>query len=42
MLSKNLLEKLAMGLSLLILAGLAWFWTLQVQDVIELLRLAAG
>ena len=42
MMSRNLLEKAALSLSLVILGSAAWFWVLQVQDVLDTLRLAYG
>lgn len=36
------LQRIAVGYAVAVLAGAAWFWTLQVQSVIELLRLAYG
>lgn len=35
-------EKVAFGFCLCVLAGAAWFWALQVGDVLELLALASG
>lgn len=40
--SRKLLQRIAVGYCLVVLAGAAWFWTLQVQSVIELLRIAYG
>ena len=40
--SKQLLEKLALAGGVLIVLGAAWFWALQVGDVLELLELAYG
>lgn len=40
--SKGLLEKLALTTSVLVLIAAVWFWTLQVGDVLETLRLAYG
>ena len=40
--SKELLEKAALGLSVLVIAGAIWFWAEQVGDVLELLSLAYG
>jgi hypothetical protein len=34
------IERIAIGASGIVLAALAWFWTLQVLGVIELLSLA--
>ena len=40
--NKQILERLALiSASAIIIAG-AWFWTLQIGDVIELLRMAYG
>ena len=36
------LERTALVMELLILAGGAWFWTLQVLEVLEILELAYG
>ncbi len=36
------LERTALVMALLILAGGAWFWTLQVLEVLEILELAYG
>lgn len=40
--SRKMLERLAVGYCVLTLAVAAWFWTKQVQSVIELLRIAYG
>jgi hypothetical protein len=40
--SRKLLQRLAVGYCALVLAGALWFWSLQVQSVIDLLRLAYG
>lgn len=37
-----LLERIAIGLSLVILGGWTIFWIVQIQDVLELLELAYG
>ena len=42
MMSKSLLEKLAMGLSAVVLVAAMWFWFEQIQHVLELLSLAYG
>ncbi len=39
---KQTLEKLAMGLSVLIIGTAAWFWYGQLQSVLELLEMAYG
>ena len=39
---KNLLEKAALVFAAVTVGAAAWFWTLQVQSVIELLRMAYG
>lgn len=36
------LERAALVLAALILAGGAWFWTLQILEVLEILELAYG
>jgi hypothetical protein len=35
-----MLEKVAIGYCAAVLAAAIWFWSLQVQSVIELLRIA--
>ncbi|XOV89891.1 MAG: hypothetical protein ACFHX7_08380 [Pseudomonadota bacterium] len=40
--TKGILEKTAMVLSVAIIAGWSVFWVMQVMDVIETLRLAYG
>ena len=40
--SKNILEKAALSLSVVVLGSAAWFWILQIQDVLDTLRLAYG
>jgi hypothetical protein len=40
--SRRTLQRIAVGYAVAVLAGALWFWTLQVQSVIELLRLAYG
>ncbi len=40
--SKNILEKAALSLSIVVLGSAVWFWILQIQDVLETLRLAYG
>lgn len=40
--SRKTLEKVAVAYCLLVLAGAAWFWSRQVESVIELLRIAYG
>lgn len=37
-----MLERLALAGSVLIISAAVWFWTLQVGDVLETLRLAYG
>ena len=39
---QKILEALAIGSAALIIFGLSWFWVLQIGDVSELLKLAAG
>lgn len=38
---KSILEKAAIGISVLVLLTAAWFWTGQLNDVLEFLALAA-
>ncbi len=40
--SRKVLQRIAVAYCLAVLAGAAWFWTLQVQSVLELLRMAYG
>ena len=40
--NKGILEKLAIGLSVVIIVTALWFWGTQVQSVIELLEMAYG
>ncbi len=40
--SKNILEKAALSLSVLVLGSGIWFWILQIQEVLDTLRLAYG
>ncbi len=40
--SQRLLERLALGTTAGVIIGAIWFWTLQVGDVLEILRLAYG
>jgi hypothetical protein len=37
-----ILEKVSIGFGVAIMLGAVWFWTLQVQDTLEILRMAAG
>lgn len=39
---KQILEKLAIGLGVLVIGGGGWFWYLQLQSVLELLEMAYG
>ncbi len=39
---KSVLEKLALMVSAAVIISAAWFWTAQVGDVLETLRLAYG
>lgn len=39
--SKDTLEKAALAISLLIIAAGIWFWSEQIGDAVELLRLAS-
>ena len=36
------IEKLALGISVVVLASAVWFWGLQVQSALDLLELAYG
>ena len=38
----KLLEKVAVGISAAILLAAAWFWSGQIQSVLELLEMAYG
>ncbi len=40
--SRKRLQRLAIGYCAAVLAAAVWFWILQVQSVLELLRLAYG
>lgn len=40
--SRKNLQRIAIAYGAAVLAGALWFWTLQVQSVIELLRIAYG
>ena len=40
--NKKTLERAAFGFAAVVIAAAAWFWSRQVGDVIELLRLAYG
>lgn len=40
--SKSTLEKVALVTSSLVLVAAIWFWSLQVGDVLETLKLAYG
>lgn len=40
--SRKALERVAVGYSALVLVAAIWFWTRQIQSVIELLRIAYG
>ena len=37
-----ILEKVTVGFGAAIVLGALWFWTLQVQDTLEILRMATG
>jgi ABC-type uncharacterized transport system permease subunit len=37
-----ILEKIALAFGVAVILGAIWFWTLQVEDVLELLRAAEG
>ena len=39
---KRRLERVALAMSVLILAAAAWFWVLQIDEVLEVLELAYG
>ncbi len=38
--NKGIREKIAIGFGIAVIIGAIWFWSLQVGDVIELLRMA--
>ena len=38
---KDILEKVSLAFGAAVVIGAVWFWTLQVMDVMEILRLAA-
>lgn len=40
--SRKTLQRVAVGYCTIVLLAAAWYWTRQVQSVIELLRLAYG
>ena len=40
--SKATLEKIATGLSVMVIAAAVWFYWVQILDVLELLELAYG
>ena len=40
--SKKTLERAVYGFAAVVIAAAVWFWSRQVGDVIELLRLAYG
>jgi len=40
--NRKTLQRLAVGYCAVVLVAAAWYWTRQVQSVIELLRLAYG
>jgi hypothetical protein len=40
--SKSVLEKLAISFAVLVFTSAIWFWSRQVGDVLETLKLAAG
>ncbi|HEX7036509.1 MAG TPA: hypothetical protein VF210_12075 [Pseudomonadales bacterium] len=40
--SRKSLQRIALGYCILVLAVAIWFWSRQVQSVIDLLRLAYG
>jgi hypothetical protein len=39
---RKVLEKMAVGYCAAVLVAAIWFWSLQVQSVIDLLRMAYG
>ena len=39
---RDWLQRIAIAYCAAVLAGAVWFWSLQVQSVIELLRMAYG
>lgn len=39
---KTTLEKLTYGITIVVLCGAAWYWTTQVQSVLEILEMAYG
>ena len=40
--SRKVLEKAAYGFAAVVIAAAVWFWSRQVGDVIDLLRMAYG
>jgi hypothetical protein len=40
--SRKTLERVALGYCTVVLLGAAWYWSRQIESVIELLRLAYG
>jgi ABC-type uncharacterized transport system permease subunit len=40
--SRKSLQRLAVAYCVIVLAGALWFWSKQVQSVLELLRIAYG
>ena len=40
--TKKLLEKMAMAMACVVVGVAMWFWSRQIMDVIEMLRLAYG
>lgn len=40
--SRKSLQRIALGYCILVLVAAIWFWSRQVQSVIDLLRLAYG
>ena len=40
--SKTLLERIALAISVFVLLCAAWFWSDQINDVLETLKLAYG
>ncbi len=39
---KSILEKVTITFGIAVIIGAIWFWSLQVGDVLELLRVAEG
>ena len=39
---KNILEKTSLAIGAAVVIGATWFWVVQIQNVIETLKLAYG